>query len=69
MFTILRHTSAVGNVISQSGSRWYPFAADPDGFGEYGWLIEQFLDAELSPVRTHLQIGGLDGLRSVTLDE
>lgn len=61
MFTALRHPGAVGSIISQSGSFWYPFATDPDGFGEYGWLIEQFRDAEAVPARIHLQVGGLEG--------
>lgn len=61
MFTALRHSEAVGTVISQSGSFWYPFATDPDSFGEYGWLIEQFRDAAPSPMRIHLQVGSLEG--------
>ncbi|SMX78866.1 alpha/beta hydrolase-fold protein [Brevibacterium aurantiacum] len=61
MFTALCHPEAVGSVISQSGSFWYPFATDPDGFGEYGWLIEQFRDAAAVPTRIHLQVGGLEG--------
>lgn len=61
MYTALRYPQAVGSVISQSGSFWYPFATDPDGFGDYGWLIEQFRDAEPTPARIHLQVGGLEG--------
>lgn len=60
MFTALRYPGAVGSAISQSGSFWYPFDTDPDGFGEYGRLIERFRDAEAVPTRIHLQVGGLE---------
>jgi enterochelin esterase-like enzyme len=61
MYTALKYPQAVGSVISQSGSFWYPFATDPDGFGGYGWLVEQFRDSEPTPVRVHLQVGALEG--------
>ncbi|HIW90891.1 MAG TPA: DUF3327 domain-containing protein [Candidatus Corynebacterium avicola] len=61
VYTALRHPEAVHNVISQSGSFWYSPTSDPDGYGEYGWLIERFRDIDLEPHRLHLQVGALEG--------
>lgn len=61
VYTALRHPETIHNVISQSGSFWYSPTPDPDGYGQHGWLIEQFRDADLAPHRYHIQVGALEG--------
>ncbi|MET8122929.1 enterochelin esterase [Micromonospora sp. NPDC005291] len=47
-----------GNVISQSGSFWWPESATPDT--EMEWLTRQFAAAPRLPIRFSLEVGSLE---------
>lgn len=55
-FTALRAPERFGNVLAQSGSFWWPAAADGDARGSE-WLTRQYVTAPRRPVRFHLSAG------------
>ncbi|UVL18284.1 DUF3327 domain-containing protein [Pseudomonas sp. B21-044] len=52
----LRHPELFGNVLSMSGSYWWPMAGD-----ESGWLTREYVKAPRQPLRFYLQSGLFEG--------
>jgi enterochelin esterase family protein len=62
----LRHSSVIGNVLSQSGSFWYvpgalEMTAQPPPYLETGWLTHKFVEAPKLPLRFYLEVGRFEG--------
>ncbi|MDC0690014.1 alpha/beta hydrolase-fold protein [Mitsuaria sp. RG] len=54
----LRHPELFGNVLSMSGSYWWPMAGE-----EPGWLTREYVKAPRQPLRFYLQAGLFEGPR------
>ncbi|MBN1172324.1 MAG: enterochelin esterase [Micromonosporaceae bacterium] len=57
-YVALRMPDVFGNVISQSGSFWWPEKGTPDLADE--WLIEQYLHSPRLPIRFSMEVGSLE---------
>jgi len=55
----LAHPDKIGNVLSQSGSFWYP---DPASTGPDGAIQDDVRTGPRRPVRFHLQVGAMESL-------
>ncbi|WP_225935569.1 alpha/beta hydrolase-fold protein [Pseudomonas muyukensis] len=56
----LRHPELFGNVLSMSGSYWWPLSG-----GEPGWLTREYVKAPRQPLRFYLQSGLFEGPKIV----
>jgi enterochelin esterase-like enzyme len=56
----LRHPELFGNVLSMSGSYWWPLTGD-----EPGWLTREYVKAPRQPLRFYLQSGLFEGAKIV----